>query len=898
LGVDPIFRLQDHINIDHLEQLMNTFHLAGTGLQGYDITARTGTMDEAVTRRGYLTLMEFRQALVEILGPAIDNEQLEMLFMKVDTTCDGLVDWDEFCTYLLLQLQEMNNAHDTWTLPFDEEPSRILTNHFSKEVAVRTMFCSNPNRIITVSKDGAISTWSPDLKLQRNVVMDMDPVFSASQMLGVRRRNRLWVTDYVVMNNCNKLVVGTTSRDIWFYDVACTHYTCQYRLFDIPNVPLCFDYWYDEKNPSGTSLLLYGDDSGSVVVFYFLTPHQHLFEPSQRADDKTIQIYMQDLSHHSRYVHYNIMPAVHTDWVRQIRFMPSRNSFITCSASPINSMSIRDIERKKKAYVFKLRKGISCFDYSNTWNVIATGSVDHVVRLWNPVSTSKPMALLKGHVTSVLDVFIHEELGQVLSYSQDLTLKTWDLREYVCIQSVTWKYPTAKQPDHGASVFFLSPLASNLLVLSCNQFMAEFKLRGVGRRSLRISVTHNSSICSVLYNPLFQQVVTGCEESVVALWEIDTGQRVLQLSNVHGETELTAVAVDATGQRIFTGSRNGNIKIWNASNGHCLKNLVAKVSGEVTAILHFPEKRQVLAVGWNRILTGYTDSQETFHSGPSDSWTAGHAHKDDILTADFCPPCYLATGSFDGEIIIWTTETEKSLRRLRTVPSELTISHSDRGIISRQLDKHTGPGAHMSNVNTGLKSHHTFDRSRQVCQSTHTQSSSRSTIGFKPVYKVLFLTERSKVHGLESAILVSVDGPDAHFWQLFNSQMPTNTATGTLRVAHYEDETIHALTTDSDNKFLIAGDSSGYISVWNIEHYCINNDQASFAYPVMVHCWRAHNGIVAEVTYVGHEFCPLLVSGSDDGSVRLWNMKGHFIGTFGQGVPWNVRDPLTYQHPL
>ena len=83
LGADPIFRLQDHINIYHLEQLMNTFHLAGTGLQGYDIAARTGTMDEAVMRRGYLTLMEFRQALVEILGPAVDKEQMEMLFMKV-----------------------------------------------------------------------------------------------------------------------------------------------------------------------------------------------------------------------------------------------------------------------------------------------------------------------------------------------------------------------------------------------------------------------------------------------------------------------------------------------------------------------------------------------------------------------------------------------------------------------------------------------------------------------------------------------------------------------------------------------------------------------------------------------------------------------------------------------
>ena len=39
--------------------------------------------------------------------------------------------------------------------------------------------------------------------------------------------------------------------------------------------------------------------------------------------------------------------------------------------------------------------------------------------------------------------------------------------------------------------------------------------------------------------------------------------------------------------------------------------------------------------------------------------------QDDILCAVFCPPNLMATGSFDGEIIVWGLETEKIYRRLR-----------------------------------------------------------------------------------------------------------------------------------------------------------------------------------------------------------------------------------------
>ena len=66
-----------------------------------------------------------------------------------------------------------------------------------------------------------------------------------------------------------------------------------------------------------------------------------------------------------------------------------------------------------------LLQGVDCFDYSKEKTIIATGGVDHVVRLWDPYVTLKPVAILKGHQACVIDVAVNSELGQVFSYSKD-----------------------------------------------------------------------------------------------------------------------------------------------------------------------------------------------------------------------------------------------------------------------------------------------------------------------------------------------------------------------------------------------------------------------------------------------------------------------------------------------
>lgn len=45
--------------------------------------------------------------------------------------------------------------------------------------------------------------------------------------------------------------------------------------------------------------------------------------------------------------------------------------------------------------------------------------MDHAVRLWNPYVTAKPVAIMKGHQSFIIDLAIHEALEQVFSYDKD-----------------------------------------------------------------------------------------------------------------------------------------------------------------------------------------------------------------------------------------------------------------------------------------------------------------------------------------------------------------------------------------------------------------------------------------------------------------------------------------------
>ena len=57
------------------------------------------------------------------------------------------------------------------------------------------------------------------------------------------------------------------------------------------------------------------------------------------------------------------------------------------------------------------------------------------------------------------------------------------------------------------------------------------------------------------------QVISADQAGNVILWMLDTGQKVKQISQAHGQSEVTCLAQDHSQTRILTGSTDGTIKV-------------------------------------------------------------------------------------------------------------------------------------------------------------------------------------------------------------------------------------------------------------------------------------------------------------------------------------------------
>lgn len=165
-----------------------------------------------------------------------------------------------------------------------------------------------------------------------------------------------------------------------------------------------------------------------------------------------------------------------------------------------------------------ISKGLNTFCYCSKVNLIATGGVDKIIRLYNPLVISKSCGKLTGHLFTIVDLACNEKDQQLISLSSERVFRVWDLTTFKCLQvfSDTETRPGEKR------IFCLSFDQKRERLLTCSSVLDCWPLTRSVQDTMLPPHTHDRPIIAISYSE--NQIATLCTDSVIKVWEGDMGK--------------------------------------------------------------------------------------------------------------------------------------------------------------------------------------------------------------------------------------------------------------------------------------------------------------------------------------------------------------------------------------
>jgi len=289
---------------------------------------------------------------------------------------------------------------------------------------------------------------------------------------------------------------------------------------------------------------------------------------------------------------------------------------------------------------------VTAVAYSANSHMIASGSLDRSVRIWNAESgeTARTLQGDPGAVSSVVFLPDGHRLASASLYG-DITIWNVDTgKQLLPIQSaanVSWVsspavHALAVSPDgtRVASATGGNNAAVTVWSASSGGALATFHGRG-GR---------DEDFQTVAFAPDGKTVVAGTKAGTVYVWDALSGRILHTLTDHAGQ--VLSVAISPDGRRLAAAGDGNSVVIWNATSGQFLRSL-ASGSTLVEAIA-FSLDGRFLAVGGNDAIV------ELFDLDGGQIVRSLRGHSKAVRSLAFSPDGQrLAAGSDDDTIDVW-----------------------------------------------------------------------------------------------------------------------------------------------------------------------------------------------------------------------------------------------------
>ncbi|KAL6824147.1 WD40-repeat-containing domain protein [Trichoderma camerunense] len=277
-------------------------------------------------------------------------------------------------------------------------------------------------------------------------------------------------------------------------------------------------------------------------------------------------------------------------------------STLTGHESP--AKTVLPVTKISKLPLGQLRSLLPRKDEKDNATVIASGSQDQTVKLWDPES-GLCIKTLEGHTGIIWSVAWAPDQKHVASASDDASVKIWDsttgLAKFtlqhkfpvysvdwspdgtklasssgdgnVWIWDITWDSDVAPQATiltntgNATTLLAWSPDSTRLLFASPTDSRLRIWYLAAGESSV-IELDVDRRVDSIGWSPDSKLFASGGNDNEITIWDADTKESKLSLKGHRGS--ILGLSWSSDGTKIVTGSQDRIIKVWDPVSGNCL----------------------------------------------------------------------------------------------------------------------------------------------------------------------------------------------------------------------------------------------------------------------------------------------------------------------------------------
>ena len=260
-------------------------------------------------------------------------------------------------------------------------------------------------------------------------------------------------------------------------------------------------------------------------------------------------------------------------------------------------------------------------------SLIATGSDDLLIHLWDPV-TGEIRKTLEGHAKAVKYLSFSND-GRYLLSAASTEIRVWDLVEggsKIYSKHVTHVYNLDFNRD--ASRFLSTSLKNKFNEWDRNE-----------AKVIRSFEQHSRTCLVAAYSPDNTKIASGSLDRTIKIWDASSAEVIHNIS-AHGDNILS-IDFSPSGELLVSASSDKNIKIWNVETGKIHKLL----SGHEHAVVYvrFSPDGQFL------ISASYDKTAKLWEVATGNCVYTFIGHEDGLYAADFLPDSKHVVSSANDE---------------------------------------------------------------------------------------------------------------------------------------------------------------------------------------------------------------------------------------------------------